>query len=178
MVSLKIAKKHIDTSEMKDRIVTEALDELLLYFAAHSRSISFPEMTMGTILVLRKFKKATKSSTYRSLVQSFLDHLDSNGELITAKRVLVKHKMHTANLIKISQQMDQILGKERTPIEFQKYKILKRRHEKQKMKSSNLLGLSQSENQRSASKSNNVNKNQGFSKNQKRNKRANSKSKK
>ena len=28
LVSLKIAKKHIDTSEMKDRIVQEALDEL------------------------------------------------------------------------------------------------------------------------------------------------------
>jgi len=79
LVSLKIAKKHIDTSEMKDRIVTEALDELLLYFAANSRSVSFPEMTMGTCLVLRKFKKATKSSTYRNLVQSFLDHLETNG---------------------------------------------------------------------------------------------------
>ena len=38
--------------------------------------------------------------------------------------------------------MNQILGKERTQIEFQKYKILKRRHEKQKMKTNDILGLS------------------------------------
>lgn len=103
LVSLKIAKKHVDTSEMKDRIVTEALDELLLYFAANSRSVSFPEMAMGTILVLRKFKKATKSSTYRNLVQSFLDHLETNSELITSKRVLIKHKLQTSKLSQINE---------------------------------------------------------------------------
>jgi len=36
--------------------------------------------------------------------------------------------------------MNTLLGKERTPIEFQKYKVLKRRVEKQKMKTKDLLG--------------------------------------
>jgi len=68
LVSLKIAKKHIETSEMKDRIVQEALDELLLYYAANSRQIGFPEMIIGTKIMLSKFRKNTKSSNYRQLV--------------------------------------------------------------------------------------------------------------
>ena len=65
LISLKIAKKHIETSEMKDRIVQEALDELLLYYAANSRQIGFPEMIIGTTIVLKKFRKITKSSNYK-----------------------------------------------------------------------------------------------------------------
>lgn len=77
-MSLKIAKKHIDTAEMKDRIIREALDELTLYFAANSRSLSFPEMTIGISVVLKKFKKNTKSSNYRNLVGTFLESLESH----------------------------------------------------------------------------------------------------
>ena len=57
IVSIKIAKKHVETGEMKERIVKESLEELMLYFAANSRSISFPEMILPAMNILRKFKK-------------------------------------------------------------------------------------------------------------------------
>lgn len=102
LVSLKIAKKHIDTSEMKDRIVQEALDELLLYYAANSRQIGFPEMVIGTQNILKKFKKSTKSSSYRQLVQTFLDHLDKHSQAILAKRIAIKMKLASENLPRIA----------------------------------------------------------------------------
>lgn len=75
VVSLKIAKKHMDTSEMKDRIVKEALEHLVIAMAANSRYICFPEMNIGMSLILRKFKKNTTNPNYRKLIQSFLEVL-------------------------------------------------------------------------------------------------------
>lgn len=73
LVSIKIAKKHVDTSEMKERIIKETLDELLLYLCANSRSISFPEMAVPISIILRKFKKNSNNSNYRNLVTTLLD---------------------------------------------------------------------------------------------------------
>jgi hypothetical protein len=68
LVSIKIAKKHIDTGEMKDRIVRETLDELVLYLAANSSSASFPEMAVPAELVLRKFKKTLGNQNYKKMI--------------------------------------------------------------------------------------------------------------
>jgi hypothetical protein len=73
LVSIKIAKKHVDTSEMKERIIKETLDELLLYLCANSRSISFPEMAVPISMILRKFKKNSGNANYRKLVTTLLD---------------------------------------------------------------------------------------------------------
>ena len=59
LISIKISRKHIDTVEMKDRIVMEAIENLTMYLAAHSRKMFFPEMTIGLSIVLRKFRKNT-----------------------------------------------------------------------------------------------------------------------
>ena len=63
---------------MKDRIVKEIIDELIIYFANNSRSLSFPEMTIPIGVLLRKFKKYTANSVYRKSVASFLDLLKKN----------------------------------------------------------------------------------------------------
>jgi hypothetical protein len=82
LVSLKIAKKHYDTQEMKDRIVKEIIDELTIYYANNSRSISFPELTVPVGVLLRKFKKHTTNSGYRKSVAAFLDLLKKNEDYI------------------------------------------------------------------------------------------------
>lgn len=65
LVSLKIAKKHIETSEMKDRILKESLEHLGHYYTANSRSYSFPELVIPASFILRKFKKNCSNSKYR-----------------------------------------------------------------------------------------------------------------
>jgi hypothetical protein len=82
LVSIKIAKKHLDTAEMKDRIVKETLDELVLYLAANSGSASFPEMAVPAASVLRKFKKGTGNQNYRKMVTHVLEVIDANTEFI------------------------------------------------------------------------------------------------
>jgi hypothetical protein len=37
LISLKIAKKHVDTSEMKDRVVMEAINNLTVYLTSKSQ---------------------------------------------------------------------------------------------------------------------------------------------
>lgn len=88
LVSIKIAKKHIDTAEMKDRIVKETLEELVLYLAANSGSISFPEMAIPASHLLRKFKKATGNQNYRKSVTHVLELLEANSDFIKGKRTV------------------------------------------------------------------------------------------
>jgi hypothetical protein len=68
LISIKISKKHIDTVEMKDKIVQESLEQLTLYLAAHSRKMYFPEMTIGLTIVLRKFRKNSSNNNYRKMI--------------------------------------------------------------------------------------------------------------
>ena len=59
IVSLKIAKKHLETQEMKDRIIKDAIEALTLYLAANSAMLAFPEMMVPISVMLAKFKKGT-----------------------------------------------------------------------------------------------------------------------
>lgn len=77
---------------MKDRIVKEIIDELTIYYANNSRSISFPELTVPLGVLLRKFKKHTTNSGYRKSVAAFLDLLKKNEDYIIQKRLAIKDK--------------------------------------------------------------------------------------
>ena len=68
IVSLKIAKKHMETQEIKDRIVKEALESLTLYLAANSAMLAFPEMMVPITVMLGKFKKATTNQVFRKSI--------------------------------------------------------------------------------------------------------------
>ncbi len=57
LVSLKISKKHLETSEMKDRIIRDALAGLTQYLSINADSIAFPEMCLAVTVILRKFKQ-------------------------------------------------------------------------------------------------------------------------
>lgn len=91
-VALKIAKKHLETQEMKDRIVKETIEELTIYFALNSRSMSYPELIVPIGVILRKFKKNAKNNNYRKIVALFLELLNKNSEFIIQKRSNIKEK--------------------------------------------------------------------------------------
>ena len=57
LISIKIAKKHLETQEIKDRIVRESLANLTRYLAANSTSVALPEMCVSIGVILRKYKK-------------------------------------------------------------------------------------------------------------------------
>lgn len=90
LISIKISKKHLDSVEMKDRVVQECLEHLTLYLATHSRKMFFPEMTVGMSIVLRKFRKGNSNSNYKKLIQTFLEAMEANSKLIVEKRNLLK----------------------------------------------------------------------------------------
>ncbi len=92
LISLKYAKKHAETAEVKDRVVRELVEELTIYYAANSRMIGFPEAIIPIGVVLRKFKKLTHNGNYRKIVAAFLDLLKKNEDFIIAKRTGMRDK--------------------------------------------------------------------------------------
>lgn len=92
LISLKFAKKHAETAEVKDRVVKEVIEELTIYYAANSRIIGFPEATVPIGVVLRKFKKLTHNGNYRKIVATFLELLKKNEDFIIQKRLQMREK--------------------------------------------------------------------------------------
>lgn len=128
LVSVKVAKKHIDTSEMKDRVVQESLEHLTLFMAANSRELGFPEMTVGLEIVLRKFRKNCTNANYRKYMLTFLDTMKANEDLIKEKREKLKDRTLKSNKIKDLQlALHKLLTNAPTPLEKERNKIMKRR---------------------------------------------------
>jgi len=68
LVSLKFAKKHLGTQEVRDRIVKDILESLTLYLAANANSLAFPELVVPIGVLLRKFKKLSGSTNYKKSI--------------------------------------------------------------------------------------------------------------
>ena len=128
LVSLKIAKKHVDTQEMKDRIIREALEALTHYYAANAGSVAFPEMCISTCVILRQFKKNTKNSSYRKSVQSFLELLERNDKYVTAERLKIKDKS-LREPAKITLQLGNQIKVNELPLVKESEKLAQRRME-------------------------------------------------
>lgn len=75
LISLKFAKNHLGTQEVRDRIVKDIVESLTMYLAANGKSLAFPELIVPIGVLLRKFKKQAGNGTYKKTVQSFLDLL-------------------------------------------------------------------------------------------------------
>ena len=85
-VCLKISKHHIDTQDMKDRLVKESLNALTHFVAANANSASLPEMMVPISFTLRKFKKNVKNQNYRKTVAAFLDLAQKNVDRVIEQR--------------------------------------------------------------------------------------------
>ena len=75
LVSLKFAKKHLGTQEVRDRVVKDIMESLTLYLAANANSLAFPELVVPICVLLRKFKKQSGNANYKKSIQAFLDLL-------------------------------------------------------------------------------------------------------
>ncbi len=133
-MSLKFAKKHAETAEVKDRVVREIVEELTVYYAANSRMIGFPEMTVAIGVVLRRFKKLTHNGNYRKIVATFLDLLKKNEDYIIQKRTQMREKA-IKNLSAMMGNFESYFAPdEKTPLEKERDRILQRRQEYYKNK--------------------------------------------
>lgn len=91
LVSLKISKKHIDTAEMRDKIMREAIDELILYFSLMSRNVTFPEYFVPIGVFFRKFKKNCQNPSYCKIIGNLLETIRQNEDLVLKKRSEIKN---------------------------------------------------------------------------------------
>ena len=126
LVSLKISKKHLETSEMKDRIIREALAALTQYLSTNADSIAFLEMCLSVSVILRKFKQQCTNNTYRKSVQTFLELLQSHQDVIQAERAKIKDKS-LKDAPKLTQQFSRQLQVVSLPIVQEAVKQSQRR---------------------------------------------------
>lgn len=128
IVSLKIAKKHMDTQEMKDRIVKEAIESLTLYLATNSAVLAFPEMMVPICVMLAKFKKATNSQVFRKTIQSFIELVKRNEQAVADARGKIKDKS-LRDPSKLHQQFQLLITSAETPLGKEMARIETRRSE-------------------------------------------------
>ena len=85
--SIKISKDHLDTSEIKDRILRCTLDALTVHIATYANHLSFCEMVLPLEWHLRKTKKHfEKNNGYRKAVGHLLDLIAETSTRISAIR--------------------------------------------------------------------------------------------
>ena len=128
MVSLKFAKKHVETAEAKDRIVKEAIEALTKYLAANASQMAFPEMFVPVSVLLRKFKKQSRNGNYRKTVTAFLEVVQRNEDMVALARGKIREKSlrDPANLHK---QLIDLLDHESLPLVKEAKKIEQRNAE-------------------------------------------------
>ena len=64
-MSLKFAKKHVNTQEARDRVLKEVIEAVTLYLAANGNCLAFPEIVVPITVLLKKFKKKTQNGNYK-----------------------------------------------------------------------------------------------------------------
>ena len=101
---------------------------MTLYFAANSTSLSFPELFVPTGVMLRKFKKNTTNSSYRKMVQSFLELIKRHEDVIAQARGKIKDKS-LKDPASLHQQFKLLIKHEDTPLGREQIKIEKRQAE-------------------------------------------------
>ena len=128
LVSLKFAKKHVDTQEAKDRILKEVIESLTVYLAANGTSLCFPELFVPIGFVLRKFKKSTNNSNYRKSIQSFLELIKRHEDFVADRRAKIKDKS-LRDPAKLHQQFQALITLDETPLGRELKKIEDRKAE-------------------------------------------------
>ena len=128
-VCLKISKHHIETGEMKDRLVKESLQQLTHYVASNANCISLPESMIPVSYTLRKFKKNVKNQVYRKAVISFLDLLQQTTDKVAEERVKVLDSISVQEPGLITQKFSELLSLSQLPIVKESEKLLHRHME-------------------------------------------------
>lgn len=91
-ICLKISKKHMETQEMKDRIVKESLQALTHLLASQADQVSFPEMMVPVKFTLAKFKKNAHNQIYRRNVHQFIELIEKNCAEVSELRTKLRSK--------------------------------------------------------------------------------------
>lgn len=86
---------RVPTSYLKTRTLADGLSEevafaLLEYFAAHSKSIAFPEVVLPAMITIKRFVKASSSPKLVSALKSLLEKLEANRTYIEKHRSQVE----------------------------------------------------------------------------------------
>jgi nucleolar complex protein 2 len=128
VIALKVAKKHFETTEVKDRMIRESIEALTLFLAANSKALAFPELIVPLSVVLRKFKKNCSNNSYRKMIGTFLDLLKRSEDWIAAERAKIGDKS-LKDPAKIHQQFSIQLKDKDSPLNVEAKKVIARRTE-------------------------------------------------
>jgi nucleolar complex protein 2 len=93
---LRVGDEAIKTKPYLTGVVNGVMLQLSAFHAAISRHVSFPEISHGTIVALRKFSKSVKEAEWRSLSLSLADKLRDTAKLVADARARADFGPHGA----------------------------------------------------------------------------------
>ena len=77
-IAIKISKEHFDRTEMKDWIFKALIDEITIHMANYANSKAFPELALGIVSTIRKFKKSCQNPIYCKIIASLIERIEEN----------------------------------------------------------------------------------------------------
>ncbi|XP_032228848.1 nucleolar complex protein 2 homolog [Nematostella vectensis] len=83
---LKVSKSQLSTKPFEDAVIDNVFELFLEFFSIHAYSIAFPELSLSTVVRLRKFIKTTKIPQYRKQMKQLLDKIEETSKEVTEQR--------------------------------------------------------------------------------------------
>jgi len=90
---LRFSNDQMEDQHARDEIIDKVFDLLMTYFNSQAHTISFPEMTVPALVILRKFAKDTKNIVYSKIIKNIIDWVVENGNFIKEKRSQVNFEV-------------------------------------------------------------------------------------
>lgn len=92
-VSLYYQHQVMESKTAQDYIFSGIMSCLATYFKSFASSIAFPELTLPTIVMLKRVRD-TLHTAYRNKIDSFLEAVEENNKFIIRKRDVVSFSPH------------------------------------------------------------------------------------
>ncbi|CAK8694755.1 unnamed protein product [Clavelina lepadiformis] len=83
---LRLSNSQLKEKSYRDGTIDRVYDLLMAYFNSQAHTVAFPEMSIPTIVMLKKFVKECKTPNYSKVIKQIVEKVQENSEFIQRKR--------------------------------------------------------------------------------------------
>uniref|UniRef100_H2ZC49 Uncharacterized protein n=1 Tax=Ciona savignyi TaxID=51511 RepID=H2ZC49_CIOSA len=94
-----MSNSQLKEKSYRDGTMDQVYDLLMTYLNTQAHTVAFPEMTVPTIVMLKKFIKTCKNMSYSKMMKQIVDRALEQGDFITKKRSDVTFSVTDINAV-------------------------------------------------------------------------------
>lgn len=84
--TIRASKEYLGTKIYQDGVCDQVVDLLGEFFALHSKSVAFPELSIPVVITLRRFTKRSNNVKFNKQLLRLVERLEENSKFIQQKR--------------------------------------------------------------------------------------------